>query len=139
MFCYLLDFNQLFKVIAMQRILIIDDEKSILDVLHQAFTHFGYSVEIAADGSEGIQKFDNGTFDLVITDVQMPGLNGNEVAHYIRRSQKPATPVIGISGTQWLFDKNNFDLTLPKPFSLTELHKAVKNLFVNRTLSVSPN
>ena len=57
----------------MFHILLIDDEKMILDVVLQALTRAGFKIEIAQDGQEGIKKFDNGYFDLVITDMLMPG------------------------------------------------------------------
>jgi len=48
-------------------ILVIDDEKGILRVIEEALTKFGHQVELAADGYEGIQKFDDGSYDIVIT------------------------------------------------------------------------
>ena len=52
----------------MSTILVIDDEKGILQLMHQALTKFGHHVETADDGQEGIRKFDDGSFDIVITD-----------------------------------------------------------------------
>ncbi|MBW2410580.1 MAG: response regulator [Deltaproteobacteria bacterium] len=109
-------------------ILVIDDEKGILRVLREALTRSGHRVEIAEDGYEGIQKFDGGGFDIVITDMRMPGLDGESVARHIRRSPHKAIPVIGISGTPWLLKENNFDLVLPKPFPLQELIDSVSRL-----------
>ena len=57
----------------MVHILVIDDEKSILDIIKIVLSRAGFEVEIAMDGQKGIQKFDSGRFDLVITDIQMPG------------------------------------------------------------------
>ena len=84
----------------MQKILIIDDEKSILTLLREALTMFGYDVAVAENAHEGIQKFENGRFDLVITDMQMPGMNGDKVVLHIRNSNRRFTPVIGCSGTR---------------------------------------
>ncbi len=109
-------------------ILVIDDEKGILRVLREALTRSGHRVEIAEDGYEGIQKFDGGGFDIVITDMRMPGLDGESVARHIRRSPHKAIPVIGISGTPWLLKENTFDLVLPKPFPLQELIDSVSRL-----------
>ncbi|MCP4106548.1 MAG: response regulator [Desulfobacteraceae bacterium] len=67
-------------------------------------------------------------FDIVITDMQMPEMDGNEVALHIRNSERPCTPVIGISGEPYFFNKNNFDLLLSKPFSLKELTGSVMSL-----------
>jgi CheY-like chemotaxis protein len=109
-------------------ILVIDDEKGILRVIEEALTKFGHNVEIAADGCEGIQKFDDGSYDMVITDLRMPGIDGKGVVKHIRSSQKSAIPVIGISGTPWLIQDLGFDAVLPKPFPLQDLVESVKKL-----------
>ena len=111
----------------MHSVLIIDDEKQILQMFRQVLPEFGFAVETAGDGKEGIQKFDRGCFDLVITDVLMPGIGGIEVAQYIRNSRKN-TPVIGISGTPWLLKDTDFDSVISKPFPITTLVDYVKNL-----------
>jgi len=49
----------------------IIDEEIILSMIKQALTKFGWNIETATDGEEGIRKFDNGNFDLVITDMKM--------------------------------------------------------------------
>jgi CheY-like chemotaxis protein len=105
----------------MSAILVIDDEKGILQMIRQALTRFGHHVETAADGREGIQKFDNGNFDIVITDMRMPGIDGNGVVAHIRKSNKQSIPVIAISGTPWELEAQNFDMVLPKPFPLKNL------------------
>ena len=112
----------------MPYILVIDDEKQILDIVKQALLRFGYDVEIALDGLEGIKKFDNNCFDLVITDIVMPGIDGNTVARHIRNSGKPNTPIIGFSGTPWLLENGEFDAVFPKPFSLKDLINTIQNL-----------
>jgi CheY-like chemotaxis protein len=106
-------------------ILVIDDEKGILQLIQQALTTLGHSVETATDGREGIQKFDDGSFDVVITDIRMPGIDGNGVLEHIRRSAKQSVPVIAISGTPWLMENSHFDLVLPKPFALQDLARTI--------------
>ncbi len=112
----------------MRNILVIDDEEAIVDTLYKVLNRFGFTVSTAGSGSEGIVKFDKGTFDLVITDIRMPGVDGNGVVRHIRRSRRKATPVIGISGTPWLLEKRRFDAILPKPFTIKKLTDAVKDL-----------
>jgi CheY-like chemotaxis protein len=108
------------------RILAIDDEKAILDMLKRALVLFGFSVEVAGSGEEGIEKFDKHDFDVVVTDILMPGVDGISVLNYIRNSNRSDTPVIGISGTPWLLQNEKFDLILDKPFSIKSLVEAVK-------------
>ncbi len=105
----------------MYHILVIDDEKVILNVVQTALSRAGFKVEIALDGQKGIQKFDNGQFDVVVTDILMPGIDGREVVKHIRNSEKPYTPIIGISGTPWLIENNQFDAVFTKPFPLEDL------------------
>jgi CheY-like chemotaxis protein len=112
----------------MSTILVIDDEKGILKLMHQALTNYGHHVETADDGQEGIRKFDTGRFDIVITDIRMPLIDGNGVAAHIRKSEKQSIPVIAISGTPWLPDGDNFDMVLPKPFPLKQLIESIRSL-----------
>ena len=116
-------------------ILVIDDEKGILRVIEEALTKFGHQVELAADGYEGIQKFDDGSYDIVITDLRMPGLDGKGVVQHIRKSHKNSIPIIGISGTPWLIQDSGFDVVLPKPFPLLDLVESVKKITDNPSKS----
>ncbi len=112
----------------MGTILIIEDEKGILELLQEVLTLFGHNVDTASDGQEGIQKFDNNSFDLVITDVRMPGTSGHTVVQHIRNSCKKGTPIIGMSGTPWLLHNQGFDMILQKPFPLQTLIDSVRRL-----------
>ena len=112
----------------MSTVLVIDDEKGILQIIRQVLTKFGHNVETAADGQEGIRKFDDGSFDIVITDIRMPGIDGNGVVKHIRNSEKQSIPVIAISGTPWLMENNAFDMVLAKPFPLKKLVESIGSL-----------
>ncbi len=112
----------------MHNILVIDDERMISDVLQQALTIFGYNVETASGGSDGLRMFETGSFDLVITDIRMPDIDGIEVARCIRSSDRPQTPIIAMSGTPWLMNGNGFDFTISKPFNIKILMEAVQKL-----------
>ncbi len=111
----------------MSTILVIDDEKGILKLIRQALTRHGHKVETAVDGQEGIEKFDDGNFDIVITDIRMPGVDGNDVVKHIRNSTRQDIPVIAISGTPWLLEAKNFDMVLPKPFPLNKLVDSIRS------------
>jgi len=119
----------------MYNVLVIDDEKMISDMLQQALTRFGYSVETAPGGKEGLQMYENGDFHLVITDIRMPDIDGHDVVQHIRNSDRPNTPIIGMSGTPWLLDGNGFDYTLPKPFDIYTLINVANELTSNHTNS----
>ena len=112
----------------MYHILVIDDENAILNVVQAALSRVGFKVDIALDGQKGIQKFDSGQFDLVITDILMPGLDGRKVVEHIRNSNRPYTPIIGFSGIPWVFENNKFDAVFTKPFPLKDLVNSVQHL-----------
>ena len=68
----------------MKHILAIDDDEAILSVLHELIEDLGYDAKVAHNGEEGLELYNNGhNFDLVITDINMPLLDGNEVARHI--------------------------------------------------------
>jgi DNA-binding response OmpR family regulator len=73
-------------------------------------------------------EFDSGKYDLVITDVRMPGVDGHRVVHHIRHSGRKRTPVIGVSGTPWLLQNGDFDDVLHKPFTIQNLIEKVNVL-----------
>lgn len=112
----------------MCHILVIDDEQMILNMLKRVLTHYGHQVETAADGKKGIEKFLGGRFDLVLTDVCMPGMDGNQVMHRIRASSKSSTPLIAMSGTPWALAESGYNCVLPKPFVIQELLDTVTAL-----------
>ena len=101
-------------------------------MLKRALILFGFRVEIASSGEEGIEKFESSNFDIVITDILMPGIDGVGVLKYIRNSNRADTPVIGISGTPWLLQKEKFDLVLDKPFSIKTLAASIKQIAEKR-------
>jgi CheY-like chemotaxis protein len=122
----------------MTRILVIDDEPGIPDMIRQALTRFGYTVETASNGRQGLQLIKDTAFDLVVTDMCMPDLGGTTIVGHIRSSSRPLTPVIGISGTPWLLEGAGCDAVLPKPFPLQALVDSVKHL-TGISLSAAPN
>jgi two-component system, NtrC family, nitrogen regulation response regulator NtrX len=81
----------------MASILIIDDEKAIRKTLSEILSYEGYKIDEAADGEEGLKKFTDKTYDVVLCDIKMPKLDGIE---FLERSREvnPDVPVIMISG-----------------------------------------
>jgi DNA-binding response OmpR family regulator len=115
----------------MYNVLIIDDEEYISNLIEEILARFGYNVETAVGGREGLRVFEKGLFDLVITDIRMPGVDGHAVAHYIRNSDRSDTPIMAMSGTPWLMKEDEFDSILPKPFSIQALLNAIHTLKTN--------
>ncbi|MGA6927224.1 MAG: response regulator, partial [Desulfosarcina sp.] len=96
----------------MNRILVIDDEPGISDMIGEALTRFGYTVDTATTGRQGVKRLKEASFDLVVTDMCMPELDGAGIVRQIRNSSRPLTPVIGISGTPWLLERADCDAVL---------------------------
>jgi DNA-binding NtrC family response regulator len=79
-----------------QRILIIDDEAAIRESLETLLALEGYTIELAINGEEGLDRIEHNYYDLVLLDLALPGKNGLEILHLIRERQ-PALPVIMIT------------------------------------------
>ncbi|CAN5482483.1 response regulator transcription factor [soil metagenome] len=108
-----------------RKILVIEDEKKIADTLKFGLVEHGYHVEVAYDGKIGLRIFSSHTFDLVILDVNMPGLNGFELCTQIRHKNN-AIPVIMLTAMGTLEDKiegynAGTDDYMVKPFEFKEL------------------
>ena len=107
------------------RILVIDDEASILRTLDLRLSRMGLEVETALTREDVIKKLNQKGYDLVLTDMIMPGLSGNDVLNHIRVERKHSTPVIAMSGTPWLLEGSSFNAIISKPFSKQELSDIV--------------
>ncbi len=77
----------------MKKILIVDDEEGIQMLYREELEDEGYEIISAYTGEEGIQKFENESPDLVILDIQMPGMNGIETLRQMKKAN-PSLPVI---------------------------------------------
>jgi DNA-binding response OmpR family regulator len=111
------------------RILLVDDEQSIQTLLSYPLRKDGYHVTSALDGSEALQRFEEGRFDLVILDLMMPRIDGVEVCRQLRsRSQ---VPIIMLTAKGSETDKVaglevGADDYITKPFSMREFRSRVK-------------
>jgi CheY-like chemotaxis protein len=79
------------------RILLIDDDANVREVLVHLLGSFGYDAHPAAEGASGLARFDEGDWDLVLLDVVMPAMSGWAVAETIRR-RAPSTPIVLMTG-----------------------------------------
>jgi len=75
------------------RVLVIDDEAIMRDFVTETLMRAGYAVDPASDGEQGLASFREGPYDLVMTDLKMPGVDGIEVVKEVRRLS-PGTPVV---------------------------------------------
>ena len=122
-------------------ILVIDDEPYLLEKLVSVLTSEHYNVETASDGTTGIEKIWNDTYDLILLDIMLPGMNGLEILAEIRAAAI-RTPVLMLTAKGDIEDKVaglnlGADDYLAKPFSLAELLARVRAL-IRRGNSGSP-
>ena len=108
-----------------RNILIVEDEKKIADTLKMGLTENGYTVEVAYDGLIGYRLFQAGHFNLVVLDINLPGMNGFELCKQIR-SQDAGVPIIMLTSMSALNDKvegydAGADDYMVKPFEFKEL------------------
>jgi PAS domain S-box-containing protein len=107
------------------RILVIDDEASIAQLLEDALTGVGHTVEIAVSGREGVELATVSDFDLVMTDLGMPDMSGWEVASTIRR-KRPDVPIVLVTGWGTTLsteevERCGISAVVHKPFEIQEL------------------
>jgi len=113
------------------RVLLVDDDLEVRDVYQEALEEGGHQVVAVGDGREAAARFRKGKFDLVVTDLSMPGMSGFDVAREIHRL-KPGVPVILLSGWSIQQDDENVRTSgvsqvLIKPCLFEDLLGAVQN------------
>ena len=111
-------------------ILIIDDEPAILEKLQKLLTSEHYTVTTALDGHTGLEKIWNDSYDLILLDIMLPGINGLEILEEIRTAGI-TTPVLMLTAKGDIDDKvtglnQGADDYLAKPFSIAELLARVR-------------
>jgi CheY-like chemotaxis protein len=120
------------------RILVIDDEKDICNILNMLFSRDGHDVKAVTSGEEAIKLIKREEYDLVLSDLVMPGLSWHDVIQALDELDK--RPKVGLI-TGWkeeIENKNknknkeelNVDFIIRKPFDLPELSKQINDLFV---------
>ncbi|MHA3772249.1 response regulator [Verrucomicrobiota bacterium sgz303538] len=109
------------------RILVVDDEAAVREVLSACLVSGGHEVGTATDGDEGWHQFQNGEWDLVLTDRIMPGMTGEELAAAIRQvaPHMPVVMVTGQSDDSLKAGGSPIDVILRKPFTLVSLRNAI--------------
>ena len=125
----------------MERILLVEDEESILMPLEDDLGLEGYEVASARDGVEGLARAKEGGFDLIILDVMLPGLDGFEVCKRLR-ADGVTTPIIMLTAKSQEVDKVlglelGADDYVTKPFSPRELLARVKAILRRGQLEAS--
>lgn len=116
-----------------RRILVVDDEQPIRDLLSQAFASMDYEVDTAADGQEALDMVAQHGVQLVFMDLKLPGLDGLELCRRIRRFN-PLAIIFAMTGYPSLFELSDcreagFDDYFRKPVKLQVLSRAAEQAF----------
>ena len=116
----------------LKRILVIDDDKLFRSIVTQMVSRLGYDVLATDCGETGLELFQKNGFDLVITDFQMPGMNGINLAGLIKKNS-PRTMVILMTGQDKesilpMVEDCSVDQALFKPFSMEEIQHKIQSV-----------
>lgn len=115
------------------RILLIEDNRDILTNLADYLELKGYTVDCAQDGLQGLRLAGSAHFDLIVSDVMLPGLDGFSLCQKLRTELKLSTPIIMLTARDTLDDRlqgfsSGTDDYLVKPFALSELAARIEAL-----------
>lgn len=119
----------------MKKILIIEDERKIRRFLQLELEHEGYVAASAEDGEEGVEKFRKDYYDLILLDLMMPKLSGEEVCRIIRKESE--IPIIVLTAKDQTLNKIELldmgaDDYLTKPFEIEELFARIRVALRNK-------
>lgn len=123
--------NQTFCPV-MKRILVVEDEEDINQLISQHLSDSGFEVQSVYDGYQALEAAEHGQFDLVVLDILLPGLDGWEVCNFLRKSSATVNvPIVFLSALNSEVDRiKGFDLGgddyLVKPFSPRELVSRIR-------------
>jgi CheY-like chemotaxis protein len=118
------------------RILVIDDEEYVRGVLSRVLSQVNHQVTVAKDGGEGLELLREKEFDIVLTDLGMPGMSGWEVCRAIKEI-RPQMPVGMITGWGMELDQkekaeSGLDFIISKPFDFNQILKVVDETMESR-------
>ncbi|HEY2624576.1 MAG TPA: response regulator transcription factor, partial [Dyella sp.] len=114
-------------------ILLVEDNRQIAEMVGEFLERRGYSVDYAADGVSGLHLAVSNSYDVVVLDLMLPGLDGLDVCRKLRRDAKKSTPVLMLTARDTLEDKlvgleAGADDYLVKPFEVRELEARLRAL-----------
>lgn len=109
----------------MTQILVVDDDEFVLDFLKEALPALGYETAFATTGDEAIELIEKESFDLILSDIRMPEVNGIDVARAAYRSQ-PHVPILFMSGNpNTIVEERSF---IGKPFTISQIETKIESI-----------
>ena len=121
------------------RILVVDDEKQVADVLVDYLSNLGYQTVAAYSGYDALSKFKDGDFQLIITDLKMPDIDGMDLLEMVKGWDKRAMVIVitgygTIESAVEAITKGAYDF-IPKPFKMEELEIIIERALDRYALS----
>jgi CheY-like chemotaxis protein len=116
------------------KILVVDDDPRLLDLLIETLTTIGYDAVGAADARQALKILTETKVNLIITDIKMPDMDGFELADIVRK-EYPGLPVVFITGvfTSSVVHQKNSETILTKPFRISRLEDMIKRAVTSPT------
>jgi CheY-like chemotaxis protein len=114
-----------------EKILVVDDNNFFRSVVSKMLSMLGYDVLAADSGENGLSLFLKNKFDIVLSDYEMPGMDGVAFAGSVKKSS-PRTPVVIMTGAgrETVFSRKSTaaDEVISKPFTLAEIDETIQNV-----------
>ncbi|MEO8516005.1 MAG: ATP-binding protein [Flavobacterium sp.] len=123
-------------------ILVVDDDNSLLQLTTEILRKAGFNALAFSNANQALEDLKTLTFDLIITDIQMPGIDGFEFLEALQKTEKPyynQQPVIAVTGMvspdRAIYTEAGFNCVIPKPYSPETIVNTVKSILFNTTIS----
>ena len=130
-----MDIKELRKLTQKLRVLYVEDEDEVRETTVEFLNKFFDDIVLATNGQEGLESFEKGIFDLVITDLKMPKLSGEKLIEKIK-AQKPETIIIAMSGISGNEGRENIesDFFIVKPASIENIIGVLTEIIEQRVV-----
>jgi CheY-like chemotaxis protein len=136
--------NEPAKRVAHALVLIVEDNLINQKVARSLVERMGYRVEVAANGREGVQKWEGGAYDLILMDCQMPDMDGYEATREIRAREagRGHIPIVAVTANAMNTDREKcfaagMDAVVPKPIKIESLADVLEQLLGRSVESTS--
>jgi len=114
-----------------KKILIVDDDETILYILRRFFIGEGFEVLVAKDGLEAMERLKAENLSLVLTDIKMPSFSGIDLIRFIRQNMK-GIPIVAMTAYPYLYPEkrngNEVDAYFRKPFDINEMLSSIEKI-----------
>ena len=120
-----------------KKILVIDDEKNIRELFSDFLTWYGYYVMTVENGSEGLRRLKEANFDVVLSDINIPGISGIELMKIVREEKIDVFFVlftgVDVDIARRISEQQAADGFIEKPFSIRQIIYLIEDLFTRKT------